>query len=259
MATSAMRFDSDGQSSWPFKCEGLCDSDDRYDSHSAEVYKEVKNFQRYGASFKYSDDDDGGVQSHATIDIYLAGIKYHAMFCVINAKKYKFKSFYTFVYAANEGTERRLLWEELINENIYVNGNPWCVSGDWNVTLHPNEHSCGSSVMTSDMIEFQECINNVEVEDLCRTGLHFTWTKNLVSTKAGNLAGILKKLDRVMANEVLIGQYPKAHAKFLPYIISDHTPSVLCIPTTNFKKPKAFRFSNFITGKEDFLPLVAEK
>ncbi|GJW90404.1 RNA-directed DNA polymerase, eukaryota, reverse transcriptase zinc-binding domain protein [Tanacetum coccineum] len=182
-----------------------------------------------------------------------------AMFCVINAKKYKFKSFYTFVYAANEGTERRLLWEELINEKRYVNGNPWCVSGDWNVTLHPNEHSCGSSVMTSDMIEFQECINNVEVEDLCRTGLHFTWTKNLVSTKAGNLAGILKKLDRVMANEVLIGQYPKAHAKFLPYIISDHTPSVLCIPTTNFKKPKAFRFSNFITGKEDFLPLVAEK
>ncbi|GJR75135.1 hypothetical protein Tco_0087500 [Tanacetum coccineum] len=37
-----MRFDSDGQSSWPLKCEGLCDSDDRYDSHSAEVYKEVK-------------------------------------------------------------------------------------------------------------------------------------------------------------------------------------------------------------------------
>nr|GEU67293.1 hypothetical protein [Tanacetum cinerariifolium] len=90
-------------------------------------------------------------------------------------------------------------------------------------------------------------------------GLHFTWTKNLLKTKDGNMTGILKRLDRVMSNEDFIGQFPNAHAKFLPYIISDHTPSVLCIPTTLKKKIKAFRFSNFVTEKQEFLPLVKEK
>ncbi|GKC47082.1 RNA-directed DNA polymerase, eukaryota, reverse transcriptase zinc-binding domain protein [Tanacetum coccineum] len=74
-----------------------------------------------------------------------------AIFCVINARKYSFKCFYTFVYAANEGFERRLLWVDLENEKRYVNGNPWCLSGDMNVTLHPNEHSSGSSIMTADI------------------------------------------------------------------------------------------------------------
>nr|GFA09996.1 hypothetical protein [Tanacetum cinerariifolium] len=49
-----------------------------------------------------------------------------------------------------------------LNEKRYVNGNPWGLAGDLNVTLHPNEHSCGSSVMSCDMIEFQECLNKIE-------------------------------------------------------------------------------------------------
>ncbi|GJX08250.1 RNA-directed DNA polymerase, eukaryota, reverse transcriptase zinc-binding domain protein [Tanacetum coccineum] len=113
-----------------------------------------------------------------------------------NKGNYKFKSFYTFVYAANEGSERKSLWEELVKEKRYVNGKPWCIAGDMNVTLMPNEHSCGSSVMTSDMVDFQECLNKIEVEDICRTGLHFTWTKNLHKNKAGIMTGILKNLDR---------------------------------------------------------------
>nr|GEV89843.1 reverse transcriptase domain-containing protein [Tanacetum cinerariifolium] len=39
------------------------------------------------------------------------------------------------MYAANEGINRRCLWEELIKESRFVNGNPWCTAGDMNVTL----------------------------------------------------------------------------------------------------------------------------
>ncbi|GKA45646.1 RNA-directed DNA polymerase, eukaryota, reverse transcriptase zinc-binding domain protein [Tanacetum coccineum] len=73
---------------------------------------------------------------------------------------------------------------------------PWCIVGDMNVTLHPNKHSYGSSTMTADMMEFQDCLNEIEVEDICKSSLHFTWTKNLHKTKAGIMSGILKKLDR---------------------------------------------------------------
>ncbi|GJW27925.1 RNA-directed DNA polymerase, eukaryota, reverse transcriptase zinc-binding domain protein [Tanacetum coccineum] len=154
-----------------------------------------------------------------------------SIFCVISAKSYNFKCFYTFVYAANDGLERRDLWEELIRECRYVNGKPWCIAGDINVTLYPNEHSSGSSVMSLDMIVFLDFLNKIEVDDICKSGLHFTWTKNLQSTKAGNMIGILKKLDRVISNEEFINQYPKAHAKF----------------------------SNFLTDKHEFLPIVKEK
>ncbi|GJR43473.1 RNA-directed DNA polymerase, eukaryota, reverse transcriptase zinc-binding domain protein [Tanacetum coccineum] len=182
-----------------------------------------------------------------------------SIFCVISAKNYNFKCFYTFVYASNDSLERRDLWEELIRNCRYVNGKPWCIAGDINVTLYPNEHSSGSSVVTPDMMEFQDCLNKIEVENICKSGLHFTWTKNLQRTKAGNMTGILKKLDRVMSNEEFINQYPKAHDKFLPYIISDHTPSILCITTAFKRKIKAFRFFNFLTDKQEFLPIVREK
>ncbi|GKA68205.1 RNA-directed DNA polymerase, eukaryota, reverse transcriptase zinc-binding domain protein [Tanacetum coccineum] len=132
----------------------------------------------------------------------------------------------------------------------------FCVIRDLNVTLRPNEHSCGSSVMTTDMLEFQECLNKIKVEDICRSGLQFTWTKNLQKTKASNTTGILKKLNRVMSNEAFINKFPNAHAKFLPYLIFDHTPSILSIPTTIKKKIKAFRFSNYLTDKQEFLPIM---
>ncbi|GKB33065.1 RNA-directed DNA polymerase, eukaryota, reverse transcriptase zinc-binding domain protein [Tanacetum coccineum] len=110
--------------------------------------------------------------------------------------------------------------------------------------------------MTFNMLEFQECLNNIEVEDICSSGLHYTWTKNLQKTKAGNMIGILKKLDRVMSNGEFMKTFPYAHAKFLSYLISDHTPSILCIPTNVKKKAKPFRFVNFLTDKQEFIPIT---
>ena len=112
-----------------------------------------------------------------------------------------------FVYAENDGVSRRELWKDLIRAKGFVNNKPWCIARDMNVTLHPNEHSNGGSNMTADMLEFQDCLNTVEVEDVCKTGLHYTWTKNLQRVKAGNMSGTLKKLDRVLENEELIKSY----------------------------------------------------
>ncbi|GJT98779.1 RNA-directed DNA polymerase, eukaryota, reverse transcriptase zinc-binding domain protein [Tanacetum coccineum] len=171
----------------------------------------------------------------------------------------EFKCYYSFVYAANEGVERRELWRTLVNDNRYVNGKPWCIAGDMNVIMHPNEHSCGSSIMSTDMMEFHDCLNTIEVEDLCRSGLHFTWTKNLHKAKMGIMTGVLKKLDRILSNEGFIKDFPQAHAKFLPYLISDHTPAILCIPSNVKKKIKSFRFSNYIADKQEFIPIVKDK
>ncbi|GKC10522.1 hypothetical protein Tco_1007304, partial [Tanacetum coccineum] len=70
--------------------------------------------------------------------------------------------------------------------------------------------------------------------------------------------GILKKLDCIMGNIEFIDSFPGAYAIFQPYPISDHSPSVLKIPTLTSSKPKPFKFFNFITFKSKFLELVAE-
>ncbi|GKB90626.1 RNA-directed DNA polymerase, eukaryota, reverse transcriptase zinc-binding domain protein [Tanacetum coccineum] len=218
---------------------------------TAKVMRDTEECNKGCRIFVRWDTDDTNIQVlHKTSQ---------SIFCVISATNCDFKCFYTFMYAANDGINRRKLWEEIVKDSRYVNGNPWCIAGDLNVTLHLNEHSCGSSIMSTNMLDFQECLNNIKVEDICRSGLHFTWTKNLQKTKAGNMTEILKKLNRVMSNEAFINKFPNAHAKFLPYLISDHTPSILCIPTTFRKKRKAFRFSNFLTDKQELLPIVSEK
>nr|GEV31126.1 hypothetical protein [Tanacetum cinerariifolium] len=102
-------------------------------------------------------------------------------------------------------------------------GKPWMIRGDMNVILNTNEHSAGASFVSSEMQEFKDYVNMIEVEDLCSFGLFFTWTKNLKKDKAGDETMILKKLDRVM------------------------------------KKKKAFKFANFVAHKDDFKTIVEKE
>ncbi|GKA75895.1 RNA-directed DNA polymerase, eukaryota, reverse transcriptase zinc-binding domain protein [Tanacetum coccineum] len=109
------------------------------------------------------------------------------------------------------------------------------------------------------MVEFKDCINQVEVEDLSSASLHFTWTKNLQKVKLGDYSGILKKLDRIMISEDFLNKYPQAHAIFLPYLISDHSPALLIIPNGMRSKKRSFKFANYITDKVDFCKIVKDR
>nr|GEU89064.1 hypothetical protein [Tanacetum cinerariifolium] len=85
-----------------------------------------------------------------------------------------------------------------------VGNNAWLMMGDMNVTLSLNEHSAGSSCMSSDMNDFKDCINYIEMKDIASSGLFFTWTKNLSKDKTESSTRALKKLDRIMRNEEFI-------------------------------------------------------
>ncbi|XP_071687005.1 uncharacterized protein [Rutidosis leptorrhynchoides] len=172
--------------------------------------------------------------------------------CLVETVVDRSKMFCSFVYANNNGNERRMLWSDLYGHKLISRSHPWVLLGDFNVILKVHEHSAGGSYMTKDMIEFQDCVNKLEVEDICKSGFQFTWTKSLKNPNCD----VLKKLDRVMANEDFIKQFGSAHAVFLPYLISDHSPSILTIPEGLVFKPKAFRFMNYTADKDDFIPVV---
>ncbi|GJW52546.1 RNA-directed DNA polymerase, eukaryota, reverse transcriptase zinc-binding domain protein [Tanacetum coccineum] len=136
----------------------------------------------------------------------------------------------------------------------WASNTKWSPSGDLNVTLKLDEHSEGMSCSTADMVEFQECIEKIELEDINKTGCHFTWTKSLRNPETA----IMKKLDRIMGNGEFIDKFPQAQACFHPFIVSDHSLAVLIIPKSLKKKNISFRFSIYLTDKEEFITEVRQ-
>ncbi|GJS86396.1 RNA-directed DNA polymerase, eukaryota, reverse transcriptase zinc-binding domain protein [Tanacetum coccineum] len=82
------------------------------------------------------------------------------MFCEITTVNGNKRVLCTFVYAANGGKERKYLWRNLIIQKKIVGNNAWLMMGNI------NEHSAGSSCMSSDMNDFKDCINHIKMEDI---------------------------------------------------------------------------------------------
>nr|GEU76091.1 RNA-directed DNA polymerase, eukaryota, reverse transcriptase zinc-binding domain protein [Tanacetum cinerariifolium] len=63
----------------------------------------------------------------------------------------------------------------------------------------------GRSSISKDMQEFQDCVNNIEMEDICSSGFYFTWIKS----PQNPLVGTLKKLDKAMINKKFLSSFDK--------------------------------------------------
>ncbi|GJW38983.1 hypothetical protein Tco_0064828 [Tanacetum coccineum] len=126
-------------------------------------------------------------------------------------------------------------------------------SNESDIQLEENDVCASEQVL--DMIDFQNCVNDIEMEDICKFGLHFTWTKSLINPNAT----ILKKIYRIMGNDIFVDEYNNANVVFLPYGIFDHSPALLVCPLAlKKKKNKSFRFANYIADKENFKEIVRE-
>ncbi|GJS49209.1 hypothetical protein Tco_0599330 [Tanacetum coccineum] len=191
--------------------------------------------------------------NHNEVDVAIINQNDQAVHSRLWLKKEKKEIFCTFVYAHNKYNQRRDLWNALCLHKVFVNNRPWCLLGDFNATLHLSESTASSSCIDIAMREFKDCVNNIEVLDVQNTGLQFTWNQKPKGTD-----GILKKLDRVMANMTFVNDFAGSHAIFKPYRNSDHSPSVLCIPTATKVKPKPFKFFNVLIKHDRFKEVVNE-
>ncbi|GJR74233.1 RNA-directed DNA polymerase, eukaryota, reverse transcriptase zinc-binding domain protein [Tanacetum coccineum] len=175
--------------------------------------------------------------------------------CCVETIPAKTKFFCSIVYASNNPGERRKLWRELEIHKRVAGQHPWVLLGDFNVTLDVSEHSAGMANRSQDMQEFFDAVNSLEIDDICSSGFHYTWTKSLKNPKCS----VLKKLDRIMINEEFSIQFKKAHGIFLPYMISDHSPAMLIIHDGYYVKKRSFKFSNFISKKKEFTDIVRKE
>ncbi|GJW29169.1 RNA-directed DNA polymerase, eukaryota, reverse transcriptase zinc-binding domain protein [Tanacetum coccineum] len=182
--------------------------------------------------------------NHNEVDVTIINQTDQAVHSRLWLKKEKKEIFCTFVYAHNKYNQRRDLWNALCLHKVFVNNRPWCLLGDFNATLHLSESTASSSCIDIAMREFKDCVNNIEVLDVQNTGLQFTWNQKPKGTD-----GILKKLDRVMANMTFVNDFAGSHAIFKPNRKSDHSPSVLTFYSTKVK-PKPLKFFNVYLVKQ---------
>ncbi|KAK1434369.1 hypothetical protein QVD17_00108 [Tagetes erecta] len=188
----------------------------------------------------------------AALDLKMT-INPKAMHLQIFFKLDKRKLFCSVVYAANYYVHRRELWASLCRHSLVVKGEPWVMMGDFNSALFSHDSYTGSSSSTIGMREFMECVNQIRMFDVNRSGMHFTWNQK---PKQGN--GVFKKIDRVMANVRFTDIYPTAGAIFQPNGISDHSPCILRIPEVERSKPPPFKFANFLTHKPEFKVIMSD-
>ncbi|GJS24843.1 RNA-directed DNA polymerase, eukaryota, reverse transcriptase zinc-binding domain protein [Tanacetum coccineum] len=159
--------------------------------------------------------------------------------------------FCSFIYAHNRYIQRRDLWNNLSIHKRYIRNRPWCILGDFNVSLSADESSAGSSFINTGMRDFQECVEDMEVADVNSTGLKFTWNRK----PKGN-DGILKKIDRIMANLEFNSLFMGACAVFQPYRISDHSSVVLRLPLNCEVKNRPFKLCNILVHNTRFKDIV---
>nr|GFB35479.1 RNA-directed DNA polymerase, eukaryota, reverse transcriptase zinc-binding domain protein [Tanacetum cinerariifolium] len=157
------------------------------------------------------------------VDVTVIHNSRHTMLCLIETLHSKPRVFCSFVYAANSRSERKELWKDIIRAKRMTTEWPWMMIGDFNVTLKNEDHSNGGYRISNDMQDFINCVNTVEMEDLCSNGVYYTWIKSPLNPQNS----ILIKLERAMVNEELMLKFPDANALFLPYLVSDHSPMVV--------------------------------
>ena len=132
-----------------------------------------------------------------------------------------------------------------------MDAKPWIILGNFNQIRDPSEHSTSTSLNIDKRTrEFNQCLLDVNVDDLNYRGATFTWWNKRKS------APVAKKLDRCLANSDWSIQFPSSVAFFGSPDFSDHAVVAVTLEPDRLKVKKPFRFYNYLTLNPEFLDMV---
>ena len=160
--------------------------------------------------------------------------------------------FLTFIYAMNDGMDRRKLWSDLEIFQSSIVDAPWLLARDFNVIKDPSE-KLGGLVLNSYEHDLLACTESIGVEDHPAVGCYYTWTN-----RREDGVFVVKKLDRVLVNHHWLDFFPQCIVQFLPPGISDHSLAHISIGGRHDYGPKPFKFFNIWTEHKDFLTWIEE-
>ncbi|KAK9677021.1 hypothetical protein RND81_11G116500 [Saponaria officinalis] len=154
------------------------------------------------------------------------------------------------VYASNDALKRESLWASLCRMHSITK--EWVILGDFNVVRDIQERVSTTLPNLSDILAFNQCVLQCELEDLQSQGCEYTWTK-----KQEGGARVCYKLDRVMANASWVQRFSSSVVSFLPAGISDHSPAIGTVFDEQ-RHGSCFSYLDCWSEDPDFHKLVSE-
>ncbi|RVX06963.1 Transposon TX1 uncharacterized 149 kDa protein [Vitis vinifera] len=153
---------------------------------------------------------------------------------------------FTGVYGPFSKEEREWMWEE-IGAIRGIWEDPWCIGGDFNVTLSMRERS-NQGRLTSAMRRFAQVVDDLELIDLPLQGGMLTWS-------GGRNNQAWARLDRFLVTQSWLDQFNEVVQCRLPRPTSDHFPIVLMGGGIR-RGPSPFRFENMWLKADGFSDLL---
>ncbi|RVX18912.1 hypothetical protein CK203_007153 [Vitis vinifera] len=141
---------------------------------------------------------------------------------------------FTGVYGPFTKKERECLWEEIgVVRGIW--DEPWCLGGDFNITLFQRERSRQGRI-TPTMMRFAYIIGDLGLVDFPLQRGVFTWSGGLNNQSWA-------RLDRFLVSPSWLDQFNGVLQRRLPRPVSDHFP--LLLEGGELRRgPSPFRFEN---------------
>lgn len=125
------------------------------------------------------------------------------------------------VYSPCDIQNKRVLWDNIKQLKSSHNRGYWCIFGDFNNVRNPSERlgNCHRGEWDNSIKEFNDWIDEMEVEDATWVGRKFTWYRPNGSAKS--------KLDRFLVSHDWVSKWPATTQVTLDRNFSDHCPFML--------------------------------
>ncbi|KAL0284376.1 UNVERIFIED_CONTAM: Retrovirus-related Pol polyprotein from type-2 retrotransposable element R2DM [Sesamum radiatum] len=156
------------------------------------------------------------------LDVEILESRPQLIHCKVLQRRTHTRCLITVVYGSYDATERRELWDSIAQLSTLLDDLPWLLLGDFNVVFDNSEISGHGVFQEQPSIDFQQCLLVAGLSTLPMRGAPFSWYN-----RRDGQAGIWKRLDRILANDVWLERWPSQYYLCSTPRTSDHSPVIL--------------------------------
>ena len=232
-----------------YRVDIVCLQETKVQEMSVELVRSLGVGRRLNWKALNAEGSAGGIilfWDNSRITLVDSMVGSYSVSCLFRMPENGFLWAFSGVYGPVENSFRESFWEELGSIKGLWDC-PWCVGGDFNEVLSPNERLRGGRLSNS-MRRFSDIMNDLNLSDLPLQGGPYTWS--------GGLNGsAMSRLDRFLVTADWESQCNKVTQRRLPRPVSDHFPILLDSDGVR-TGPSPFRFELMWLKYEGFKDIL---
>ncbi|CAL9222663.1 unnamed protein product, partial [Arabidopsis halleri] len=147
-----------------------------------------------------------------------------------------------------------IVWDPSVSVLVFKRTDQLVICiGDFNQIAASNEHYSiiPSAFSLRGIDDFQNCLRDNDLVDLPSRSTFYIWSNHHQDNP------IIRKLDRALANDAWLVDFPSSLAVFDPPGDSDHAPCIIQIENQPARSKKCFKYFSFLSSHPTFLACIA--